>query len=233
MLMSIVSPVNDVGHRHVGAYLEHTFIRHIEQTGFPCLAAKTAAARGQIHFFHAGTIDSQEHDEALLEALGDYALANERGGPAFQSFVALFPDSADKTPKEFEASLWQRLQRLHERDARKFDWDPSVSRDPASDHFSMSLAGHAFFVVGTHCGSERRARRTPVTAMVFNLHSQFERLRSEGRYTRFRDEIIGRDIAFQGTVNPMLAPHGEASEARQYSGRIVGDNWRCPFKPVS
>jgi FPC/CPF motif-containing protein YcgG len=27
----------------------------------------------------------------------------------------------------------------------------------------------------------------------------------------------------------MLAVHGEASEARQYSGRQVGAAWRCPF----
>ena len=231
--MSSTPLVSTVASRRVGAYLEHAFIRHIEQTGFPCLAAKTAAARGHIHFFQAGAIDSPEHDDALLEALGNYALANENGGNAFESFVVLFHGSKDQTPKQFEGSLWQRLQRLHERDAQHFDWDPTVSRDPESDHFSMSLAGHAFFVVGTHSGSERLARRTPFTAMVFNLHSQFERLRSEGRYTRFRDEIISRDIAFQGEINPMLAPHGQSSEARQYSGRIVDDSWRCPFKPVA
>lgn len=211
---------------------ENAFIRHIEQVGFPCLAAKTAVARGQIHFFEAGPIDSAACDEGLLEALSSYASSNAEQSAAFQSFVALFPGSAHKTPKQFEKSLWQRLQRLHERDARHFDWDPSVSRDPASDHFSMSLAGHAFYVVGTHPGSGRRARRTPVTAMVFNLHCQFEQLRKEGRYNRFRDEIIGRDIAFQGCANPMLAAHGESSEARQYSGRVVDDAWHCPFKPL-
>lgn len=209
------------------------FVQHIEQVGFPCLAAKTAAARGQIQFFEAGTIDSGAFDQSLLDALSRYARSVAKGGAAFQSFVALFPGSADKTPEQFEVALWQRLQHLHERDARKFDWDPSVSRDPASDHFSMSLVGHAFYVVGTHPGSERLARRTPVTAMVFNLHSQFEQLRKEGRYNRFRDEIISRDIALQGSANPMLAPHGASSEARQYSGRAVDETWRCPFKPAS
>jgi FPC/CPF motif-containing protein YcgG len=33
----------------------------------------------------------------------------------------------------------------------------------------------------------------------------------------------------QGTVNPMLAEFGEQSEARQYSGRDVGEIWKCPF----
>jgi len=29
----------------------------------------------------------------------------------------------------------------------------------------------------------------------------------------------------------MLAAHGEASEARQYSGRAVEADWVCPFRP--
>jgi hypothetical protein len=28
----------------------------------------------------------------------------------------------------------------------------------------------------------------------------------------------------------MLARHGEASEARQYSGRVVDADWRCPMQ---
>jgi FPC/CPF motif-containing protein YcgG len=32
-----------------------------------------------------------------------------------------------------------------------------------------------------------------------------------------------------GTINPMLAQHGDASAARQYSGRRVEDGWVCPF----
>ena len=38
-----------------------------------------------------------------------------------------------------------------------------------------------------------------------------------------------RDEALAGSRNPMLARHGEASEARQYSGRVVDDAWQCPF----
>ena len=66
--------------------------------------------------------------------------------------------------------------------------------------------------------------------MVFNLHDQFERLREEGRYDRMRDKIIARDVALAGTPNPMLAQHGEASAARQFSGRAVNDDWQCPFR---
>lgn len=32
-----------------------------------------------------------------------------------------------------------------------------------------------------------------------------------------------------GSRNPMLSRQGDASEAPQYSGRMVDDGWRCPF----
>ena len=66
--------------------------------------------------------------------------------------------------------------------------------------------------------------------MVFNLHEQFETLRAEGRYERMREAILDRDRKLAGDINPMLARHGESSEARQYSGRAVGDAWSCPFR---
>ena len=65
--------------------------------------------------------------------------------------------------------------------------------------------------------------------MVFNLHDQFERLREEGRYEKLRATILDRDVAVAGSLNPMLSRHGETSEARQYSGRDVGNDWECPF----
>jgi hypothetical protein len=43
--------------------------------------------------------------------------------------------------------------------------------------------------------------------------------------------INERDRAFSGSVNPMLADHGTVSAARQYSGRAVGEDWRCPYRP--
>ena len=41
--------------------------------------------------------------------------------------------------------------------------------------------------------------------------------------------IRARDMAFQGSLNPVLKNFGESSEARQYSGRAVPDDWKCPF----
>ena len=45
-----------------------------------------------------------------------------------------------------------------------------------------------------------------------------------------REKIIARDVALAGDPNPMLSRHGETSEARQYSGRKVDEDWDCPFR---
>ena len=65
--------------------------------------------------------------------------------------------------------------------------------------------------------------------MVFNLHDQFETLREQNRYEKLRASILDRDEKLAGSINPMLARHGSISEARQYSGRVVSEEWACPY----
>jgi FPC/CPF motif-containing protein YcgG len=38
-----------------------------------------------------------------------------------------------------------------------------------------------------------------------------------------------RDLRLQGSLNPNLSDFGKKSDARQYSGRAVEANWKCPF----
>jgi len=204
------------------------FIDRIGGEAFPCVGAKSALARDGITFFDAGDLRTGDADARLLRDLQAFA-AGAADEALFTSFVALFPRTPALDEAAFEQALWQRLQALHGLDARDYGWDASVSDQPDSPHFSMSLGGRAFYVIGMHPGSNRKARRFHCAALVFNLHSQFEKLREDGRYDKLRDSITQRDIAFSGSRNPMLAVHGEASEARQYSGRQVGAGWRCPF----
>jgi FPC/CPF motif-containing protein YcgG len=210
------------------ASVRQRFQDRISRPAFPCVGAKSALAQDGIDFFEAGDLRCPAQDKALLEKLQGFALAAPDDA-LFVSFVALFPDTPKMDEAAFEQALWQRLQALHALDARSFSWDNGVSDDPASPDFSMSFGGRAFYVVGLHPGASRRARRFPSTALVFNLHSQFESLREDGRYDKMRAAITERDIAYSGSRNPMLAAHGESSEARQYSGRAVGAQWRCPF----
>jgi FPC/CPF motif-containing protein YcgG len=66
--------------------------------------------------------------------------------------------------------------------------------------------------------------------MVFNVHAQFERLREERLFERMQETIRSRDLKLQGSLNPNLSDFGKQSEAKQYSGRPVEKEWKCPFQ---
>ncbi len=195
---------------------------------YPCLGAKAALARDGIEVLDAGDLADGAHDEATVAALQRFA-QNAGGNRLFVSFAVAFAAAPALSEQDFEQALWRRLQALHEIDHRRFGWDPVVSSDPHSAHFSMSIGGRAFYVIGLHPASSRPARRFRQPLLLFNLHSQFERLRVDGRYEKLCRVIAQRDIAYAGAANPMLAVHGKSSEARQYSGRQVGADWVCPF----
>ena len=159
-----------------------------------------------------------------------FAIAYRADPGLFRSFAVIFDGPDDLEETAFEALLWERVQSLSDKDVwRGQSYDETVSADPNSPHFSLSFGGEAFFVVGLHPRSSRPARRFERPVMVFNLHDQFVTLREQGRYETMREKILVRDEALAGSRNPMLARHGESSEARQYSGRAVDADWKCPF----
>lgn len=210
--------------------LQTALFDHVETPEFPCVGAKAALARGTLEVLACRDITSAWDDVRLHDALLRFAEAYRREPALFRSFAAVFDQPRDLTEADFEAALWARVQSLSDKDVwRGQPYDPRVSADPDNPHFSLSFGGEAFFIVGLHPNASRPARCFERPALVFNLHDQFERLRAEGRYERMREKILHRDEALAGSTNPMLARHGEASEARQYSGRIVGQAWRCPF----
>ncbi len=215
------------------------FRTFIGKAGFPCVGAKAALSRGQMRILVARSLTSAWDDMRIYPALLAFAARYRAQPDLFQSFAVVFegPDGRDPgrlSEEAFERHLWERLQSLADKDAwLGHPWDERVAADPGNPHFSVSFAGEAFFVVGLHPGASRPARRFSSPALVFNPRRQFEQLREAGRYERLRAAILERDVALAGSVNPMLARHGEVSEARQYSGRSVGEGWRCPFQPPS
>lgn len=219
------------GDRQKLAPLGDRFAAFIEGTGFPCVGAKAALKTGCLGIVEARDLRSGWNDLEIHKALVAWAGDYRQDSQGLRSFAVLFEGPLDLDEMGFEAALWERLQSLVDKDAWKgIGFDTRVAADPDDPHFSVSLGGEAFFVVGLHPGASRPARRFERPALIFNLHDQFERLRSDGRYERMRERIIERDCALAGTVNPMLERHGTASEAAQYSGRAVGSDWTCPFR---
>ncbi|MDQ6690439.1 MAG: YqcI/YcgG family protein [Gemmatimonadota bacterium] len=205
------------------------FRAFVLQPDFPCLGARSVVRVDNYDLEVYGALGNKSDARALISDLANFsenAIENR-----LRAFVAVFPDSPPEGEIEFERRLWRQLQFIHDADLNHGRWASDVSSDPDDPHFSFSVGGRAFFVVGLNPGSSRAARRFHWPTLVFNPHEQFSRLREQGRFDGLRSAIRARDIALQGTENPNLADFGERSEARQYSGRQTEGDWKCPFHP--
>ncbi len=211
--------------------LADDFRNFVRDPAFPCVGAKAALQRGGMRILVARDLASAWDDLRILPELVALAAGWKADPALFQTLVVIFegPESIDEAG--FEGHLWERVQSLADKDDLWYGSprDTRVSDDPGDPHFSLSFGGEAFFVVGLHPGASRPARRFSRPALVFNLHDQFEQLRAANRYEPLRTAILDRDEALAGSMNPMLARHGTTSEARQYSGRAVDNDWQCPY----
>jgi FPC/CPF motif-containing protein YcgG len=196
---------------------------------FSCVGAKAAFRRNTYRFSVYSDMASPEATAGLAHDLWTFVQEQPGFGSDFATFAASFEGPMVADEHEWERLVWAQLQRLHELDRRYYAWDSSVSSDPDAANFSFSVAGQAFFVVGLHGASSRWARRFAWPTLVFNAHHQFARLRAQGKFARMRDVIRTRDLLLQGSLNANLSDFGDRSEARQYSGRPVEPDWRCPF----
>ena len=203
------------------------FDKFIIEQGHPCVMAQTMFRMDKVSLHVYDHFGSAETAPEILKDLKVYLDNYDFESNDFYTFMAVFNTGEPLTEVRFEKLLWQQLQYLHEEDRQP--WDPEVSDDPDNKTFSFSLGGKAFYIIGMHPGSSRKARQSPYPAMVFNLHRQFDQLRKTGTYRQVRDTIRKRDVAFEGDINPMLDDFGNSSEARQYSGRKADDGWKCPF----
>ena len=213
--------------------ITQAFAAHVDAAEFPCVGSKAALAQGALQTAEFMPLGNRGNDAPLLDYLTRFAAELDATDPessTVHSFAALFEGPVPTDEYRFEALLWSQLQRLHYLDAsRGTRWAPEVSTNPDSPQFSLSLAGHPFFVIGLHPGASRIARRFAWPALVFNSHRQFDRLKSDGRYAKMQTATRARDVKLQGSINPNLADFGTAAETRQYSGRKVDATWRCPL----
>ncbi|OQW35173.1 MAG: hypothetical protein A4E19_16490 [Nitrospira sp. SG-bin1] len=196
---------------------------------YPCVGAISAFSRNSYRFGLYPHLACDSAVRGVCHDLYDFCHEFPVVDDHFITFIAMFRGPDTQTEEHFEDLLWKQLQAMHTLDSDFFSWDKNVDSDPQSHHFSFSIGGRAMYVIGMHPQSSRLARTTPYPIMVFNLHEQFTRLRARGKFETMKQTVRTRELAFQGSINPMLASFGENSEARQYSGRAVLETWGCPF----
>lgn len=207
--------------------IRHAVHSMIEHADYPCLGAKSVFRRDGAVQLVLDDLTSGDAARRVRQGLKAFAELVEQED-SFHSFVATFRQPTGLDERAFEELLWGLLQRIHDGDDQP--WSADVSADPTNPHFAFSVAGSAYFVVGLHPAASRIARRAPLPTIVFNPHAQFETLRRTGQFDRMRDIIRRRDRDVQGTINPMVADHGESSEAIQYSGRLHSHDWKAPLE---
>lgn len=219
-----LQPVPDLGGRFLALLAEATY---------PCVGAKSALARGSIETHEFGALGDSGNDRPMLDDLSRFVAMIEASAcneDIVHSYVALFSGPGDMSELRFESLMWAQLWRIHKLDILAGNPPADdVNSDSDSPLFSLSIAGHPFFAIGLHANASRLARRFSNPVLVLNSHRQFEKLRKDGRFEKMQVATRARDIALQGSQNPNLADFGEVSEARQYSGREVEANWKCPF----
>lgn len=135
------------------------------------------------------------------------------------SLIIEFDHKGLETFPNAEIFFWNFIRKLDDADKVHFKHDPRVNNDPWSNYYSYSLMEEAFFLLLLHPKSPRLARRYYKTAIVFNLHDQFEILRKNKKFFRIRNIIRSREHQLQKEANPMLSDYGEVSEVYQYTGR--------------
>jgi FPC/CPF motif-containing protein YcgG len=197
---------------------------------FPCVGAKSVINQDSYRFGLYPQLAGPEATEGLALDLFRFGREKDEIEGEFRSFIACFLEPKLRDAKTFETLLWHQLKALHELNKPHFDWNPEVSRDPDNAGFSFSFAGGAYFVVGLSPANPRWARCFPWPALVFNDHFQFEALREANRFERIRDVIRERDAAVHGEPTRALEDYGAHSEARQYAGLDVPDDWCCPVR---
>jgi uncharacterized protein len=196
---------------------------------FSCDGGKAALRGGRYAFGLYESLESVGSIHGLSRDLYRFVTDIASTGAGFTTFIASFNGPHPVNEAHFERTLWSALQQLADLDSEFHPWAAAGSDDPNSPQFSFSFAEMPFFIIGLHAASSRVARRFAWPTLVFNPHRQFDELRRSGRFQRFQQVIRRAELALQGSTNPMLADHGSSSEARQYSGRLVDDQWQCPF----
>jgi FPC/CPF motif-containing protein YcgG len=193
---------------------------------YPCVGSRSALNQGSYRFAMYDELATADATAGLARDLYSFVAEQPSIDGEFTTFIACFDRPKALSPEEWEALLWRQLQMLSELDTE--EWAEDYSRDTGNNRFAFSFAGRAFFVVGLSPAGERWARTFPWPILAFNAHFQFEQLREDGRFQRIRDTVRERDAQVEGEENPNVEDFGMHTEARQYAGRSIADEWRCP-----
>jgi FPC/CPF motif-containing protein YcgG len=208
------------------------YFEFLNRREFPCIAAKAAISKERVRGLVVRHMACPADDFTILEFLYSFVDDYRRSRESYHSAAVIFKQPVKISEDNFDDYLWLRLNSLASMDKKNYKHDKRVDSDPSSPRFCFSLKEEAFFIIGLYADSSRKSRQFKYPTLVFNPHAEFEKLRKSNRYARMKEVVRRRDIAYSGSVNPMLEDYGSASEVFQYSGRQYRPDWICPLKHI-
>lgn len=209
----------------------------VMQPNYPCVGAVSSFLKQDYMTCEYPAFGSGESAPKLYQNLLDFKERQLENKTPFFSFWAVYKNSDVISEVDFEKKLWDELSAVHAYEVQKstnenreLRWDPQFSSDPNDKKFCFCVDGYAYFVVGMHPQSSRKARQFPYPVIIFNLYAQFEDLFKKNTFDAMVKLNRDREIKFQGHVNPMVEKYGQEWESIQFSGRENGPEWKCPFQ---
>ena len=209
----------------------------VMQPNYPCVSAVSSFLKNDYMIENYPEFGSGKAAERLYADLLHFKNEQRLTQAPFYSFWAVYEDSEVTSEDEFEEKLWLELSAVHSYEVKKcaeedteLNWDPKFSSNPHDKNFCFSVGGDAYFVVGMHPHSSRKARHFPYPILIFNLYTQFEDLFQKNTFEPLAKINRLREMKFQGSINPMVEKHAQEWESIQFSGKKNDDQWKCPFQ---
>ncbi len=203
----------------------------VGQKTYPCMPARKSLEYDDYCVgIYSGLMGENTDSAQILRDLLYFRQQQRSTASLYMTHWAIFPDTSAANEDEFERMLWRELSRISAQQPGDVPWDKNFSSDPTKHNFCPSFGGDAFFIVGMHPVSSRKARQFKHTAIVFNLYDQFEELERRGAYASTVQINRAREMKFFGSVNPMVEKYGDQWESIQFSGKNNPPDWQCPFE---
>ncbi len=216
--------------------VKEQFRQHIMSANFPCLSAKIAFRRNTFCFGFYDILGSKDTTKLLWHHLIDFINRQSSfwaNNHMFTTYVACFRTPKDITEVVFETLLWKQLQLIHAEDVENgMKWAENYSDNPTDPNFGFSIGGRAFFIVGLHPNSSRRARQFITPTITFNSLDQFKNLRELKMFTGMQQVIRKADLCQNKSINPNLILNENNSDAFEYSGKLIQSGWIPDFKSL-
>jgi FPC/CPF motif-containing protein YcgG len=216
--------------------MKEEFREHIMSKYFPYLNAKIVFQRNTFYFGFYDILASKHTTMLLWHHLMDFINRQSdfwTNNQIFTRYVACFRTLRDIDEIVFERLLWKQLQLIHAEDVQNgIKWAENDSDNPTDSNFIFSIGGRAFFIVGLHPNSSRKARRFQTPTITFNSLDQFTNLRQLKMFNEVKQVIRNNDLLQNKSINPNLIINHQKSDAFEYSGKLIHEDWIPNFKSL-